>query len=39
MWALYKPAAPCLDSSMATDVPMIDAEALQLRVRELRRFL
>jgi hypothetical protein len=28
-----------LDSRMATEVELIDAEALQTRVRELRRFL
>jgi len=28
-----------LDSFMANEVPVIDAEALQSRVRELRRFL
>jgi hypothetical protein len=30
---------PAIDSSMATEVPVIEAEALQARVRELRRFL
>jgi hypothetical protein len=32
-------AKPELDLLMATEVPVIDAEALRARVRELRRFL
>jgi len=38
-WKFAPTSEPTLDSHMATEVELIDAEALQTRVRELRRFL
>ena len=39
VWVFAPTSETALDSRMATEVELIDAEALQTRVRELRRFL